>query len=182
MRRPATLLASCVLIGLVAGSNVGAVTAQESTPSAADGPAIVGVWENVAPESTDLVVFHSDGSFVTWVHNVGMAIGVWEMTGERTLDLWFVFQDTDPAQDVWGPGTATFTVAIELDETGDAYTGDGSFDLRDADGNDIVTDLPYSVVGTRMTIDTNPSSASPAGSPAAGSPAMSPAPASSPAP
>ena len=147
--------------------------AQDATPAAAAGPSIVGAWQwNAAADSpgeANFAIFHADGTYTEWNPVAGVGIGVWRMSGERTVDLVFVFQDTDPAPDVRGPGTATFTLKIELDATGDAFEAEGTIDVRDAGGTQLGV-FPFTRPATRMTLETNPATGSIPATPTAATP------------
>ena len=163
-----------VLAGLVPFGHVNLGTAaQDATPVAPTGPSIVGAWQwnsdPARPEEANFAVFHADGTYVEWQPVAGMGVGVWRATGERTVDLVFVFTDTDPAEDVRGPGTATFTFQITLDESGNAFEAVGTIDLRDAGGTPLAS-VPIKRPATRMTIETNPATGSIQATPLAGTP------------
>jgi len=121
------------------------------------------------PEPSTFAIFHADGAYVEWQPVGGAAIGIWRMTGERAYDLLFVFPDTDPSLEGFGPGTATFTITIELDEKGNALTAQGTVDIRDAGGVQLAT-VPWSRPATRLTFETNPATGSIPATPMAATP------------
>ena len=66
-------------------------------------------------------------------------------------------------------GTATFTIAGELDETGNALTATGTIGVRDPGGVHLV-DVPWTRPATRVTFETNPSTGSIPATPVAATP------------
>jgi hypothetical protein len=160
-------------LGLVLANRTAA--AQVATPGGTSGRPLIGTWQWNAspgrPEPSTFAIFHADGTYHEWQPVAGESIGIWRMTGERTFDLLFVFADTDPSPDVstFSPGTATFTVTGELDETGNALTAMGTIDVRDAGGLQLL-ELPWSRPATRVTFATNPSTGSIPATPNAGTP------------
>jgi len=148
MRHINVVLVLGVAIGLLGAGTVHdaprIVAAQEGTPGTTAEPMIVGAWQwnsfpeggevCCGPEPASFAIFHADGTYTEWQPVAGTAIGIWRMTGERTYDLLFVFPDTDPSLEGFAPGTGTFTITIELDETGNALTATGTIDVRDAGG------------------------------------------------
>ena len=154
-------------------SDAGRATAQEATPSALAYDAIVGAWQwnadPASPEPSNFALFHADGTYTEWQPVAGQAIGIWRLSGERTYELLFVFPDTDPSLEGFGPGTATFSITIELDETGNAFTAVGTIDVRDAGGRSLLT-VPFTRPATRMIFETNPATGSIPATPAAATP------------
>jgi hypothetical protein len=150
-------------------------SAQDATPADAAGRPLVGMWQwnsfPERPEPATFAIFHADGTYTEWNPIAGEAIGIWRMTGERTFDLLFVFADTDPSPDVtkWGPGTGTFTITGELDETGNALTAAGTVVARDAGGVHLV-DVPWTRPAIRVTFETNPATGSIPATPEAATP------------
>ena len=171
MARIAVMVA--LVVTLLAAVGIGrshrAAVAQDATSTATTGPSLIGAWqwnsfpaeEEVCcgPEPASFAIFHADGTYSEWQPVGGASIGVWRMTGERTADLVFVFPDIDPSLEGFAPGTATFTVKIELDETGDALIAEGSVDVRDAGGVPLTT-VEWHRPAVRMTFDTNPATGS----------------------
>src|SRR5688500_8942311 len=154
-------------------SGAGRATAQEATPSALATSPIVGAWQWNAdpgsPEPSNFALFHADGTYTEWQPVAGQAIGIWRMSGERTYELLFVFPDTDPSLEGFGPGTATFLITIALDASGNAFTAVGTIDVRDAGGTSLLT-VPFTRPATRMTFETNPATGSIPATPMAGTP------------
>jgi hypothetical protein len=158
-------------MGLALARTATSVSAQDAPATASH--LLAGVWQwNADPESPEqpsFAIFHADGSYTEWQMVAGQAIGIWRPTGERTADLLFVFTDGDPSLEVYQPGIVTFTIAIELDETGDAFTAEGMIDARDPGGMQLVT-VPFSRPATRLTFENNPSTGSVPATPVASSP------------
>lgn len=165
-----------VLGALAVGGGL-AVVAQEATPDALTSPMttapIVGAWQwnadPASPEPSNFAIFHADGTYTEWQPVGGQAIGLWRMTGERTYELLFVFPDTDPSLEGFRPGTATFRIMIELDETGNAFTAVGTIDVRDAGGTPVIS-VPWTRPATRMTFEMNPATGSIPATPMAATP------------
>ncbi len=166
---PAFVLAAALaLVGAFAvGFSRQAAVAQDATSTATAGPPLVGAWqwsslpagEASLPEPPTFAIFHADGTYAEWNPVAGAAIGIWRMTGERTADLVFVFQDIDPSLEGYAPGTLTFTVEVVLDETGDALTATGTIVARDEGGVQLGT-MEWSRAAVRMTFETNPATGS----------------------
>ena len=168
-----------LLFGLVAAMGGGA-TAEEATPdttammSMATHP-LVGAWQwsnnpGDPMASFTYAIFHDDGTYTEYDPNIGVGIGVWRPTGERTADLTIVFQDIDPAQEVFAAGWASFWMAIDVDASGNAMSAEGNLEARTPDGT-VVAQLPYTGFGTRLTVDTTtPLNLALAGTPTAGTP------------
>ena len=90
-------------------------------------------------------------------------MGVWRATGARTADLTLLSADVDSDPD--NTVRAEARQSIEVDETGNAVTAEGSFEARDADGT-IVFGGPARAQGTR--VEARP--VVPLGTPTAGTP------------
>jgi hypothetical protein len=181
MRRFSVSLAVVVVLLIGAIATLGrSTTAQEATPDTTAMMAmarhpIVGAWQwNNNPDdpnaSVTYAIFHDDGTYTEYDPALGVGIGVWRPTGERTADLTIVFQDIDPAQEVFAPGWASFWMSIDVDETGNAMASEGTLEARTPDGT-VVVELPYTGFGTRLTVDTKtPLNLTMAGTPGAGTP------------
>ena len=158
-------------MGLALARNTASVSAQDAPDTA--GHLLTGVWQWNAdpgnPEQPSFAIFHADGSYTEWQMVAGQAIGIWRPTGERAADLLFVFTDGNPSLEVYQPGIVTFTIAIELDESGDAFTAEGMIDARDPGGSQLVT-APFSRPATRLTFENNPTTGSVQATPVAGTP------------
>ncbi len=160
MRRIAAFVsvAAVVLVGLLAlGARPGA-GAQDATPAAAAaGHPVVGAWRtaNDAPGpgvNTAYGVFHADGTYVEVDLNIGVGVGPWRATGERTAELTYVFQDIDPDPAATAPGTVTVRQAVEVDAAGDAIVGPLTVEVRIPDGT-VVFAAAYTAQGTRMEVE-----------------------------
>ena len=181
MRRVTLSVALVLVLVIGAIAALGrSTTAQEATPDTAAMMAtathpLVGAWQwSNNPDdpnaSVTYAIFHADGTYTEYDPNIGVGIGVWRPTGERTGDLTIVFQDIDPAPEVAAPGWVSFWIAIEVDDSGDAMTGQGNAQARTPDGS-VVAELPYEGFGTRLTVDTKaPLNLTAAGTPGASTP------------
>lgn len=177
LRTLGVLTCMLALVGAFAtGLSMRNAVAHNGTPPNSAGSPLVGAWQwnsfpaageiCCGPEPATFAIFHTDGTYVEWNPVAGTAIGIWRMTGARTADLVFVFPDTDPSLKGYAPGTATFTIKIELDATGDALTATGTVVVRDAGGKQLAT-VQWHRPATRMTFETNPATGSIPATPAA---------------
>jgi hypothetical protein len=171
-RRSALAGLSAGGIGLALANSARSTAAQDATTPAGMAP-IVGMWQwNSSPDRPEpqtFALFQSDGTYLEWNPVAGVAIGIWRQTGDLTYDLLFIFPDTDPTFENWGPGTATFTITLEMDESGNALNAEGTIDVRDA-GGVTVTTVPFNRPATRVTFDVNPSTGSIPATPVNGTP------------
>jgi hypothetical protein len=154
MRRFALLLFVVVLLSSAVVLSRPSASAQEATPpgmaAMAEHP-VVGHWryENVLGDLTfpSYAIFHADGTYVEALPNGAFLLGLWQPTGERTADL--TYHNTyfiDPMA-VEGEGRVT----VEVDETGNAMTQEGTFVGIFEDGS---VDMAVEVQshGTRMEV------------------------------
>jgi hypothetical protein len=134
IRRGTILMAlvAVILVGAIGvGRSVGAAT-QQASPRATAGHPLVGTWivdpevdDQTNPPSFD--VYMADGTAIN-IGSEGATAGAWEATGPRTATL------TYAGLMGGGSGTAFILRAnIEVDETGERYTGDHSFTVVAAD-------------------------------------------------
>src|SRR5688572_15530999 len=151
-------------LGLALAAGTRGAAAQDAAADTASHP-IVGLWQEVAggPDAVQMPwlfsIFHADGTYQSWNGlDSGAALGIWRSTGERTVELLCVYQDTDPTTTSEVPGTATFRIALALD--GDALEGRGNLDVRTPDGTLIVAVPDFPWVATRVTFDVNPATGS----------------------
>jgi hypothetical protein len=165
------LVVSLVLLGLFAtrGSSSGT---QSATVDAAMTHPVVGAWwtANDAPGpgvDTAYVVFHADGTYLEVDPNIGVGLGVWQATGERTADLTYVFQDIDPEPATTAAGTVTVRQSVTVDETGNSFTAPLTVEVRIPDGTVVFT-ARYTARGTRLEVEPM----APLGTPVRGTPAM----------
>lgn len=148
-----TAMASLDAGGLaVAASQLGA-SAQDATPGETTGHPIVGAWRwqnnpDDPSTSTSFAVFHGDETYVEFDPAVGVGIGTWRATGERTGDLTIVFQDNDLDPNLLGRGLGTFWMTVEADGTGNAIAATGELEAITPDGETV--NFPYVGTGTRI--------------------------------
>ena len=145
-------------------------TAQVATPATRTDHPVVGSWwsANDAPGpgvQTATAIFHADGTYLEVDPNIGVGVGVWQVTGERTADLIAVYQDIDPDPAIAAPGTVTVRKSVEVDEAGNAFTGSLTVEVRIPDGTTVFT-ASYAGRGTRLDVE----STSPLGTPTAATP------------
>jgi hypothetical protein len=134
-----------------------AAVAQEATPSATADHPVVGAWwtANDAPGpgvETAYAVFHADGTYLEVDPNIGVGVGVWRATGERSAELTYVFQDIDPEPATTAPGTVTVRQSVEVDETGDAFTAPLTVEVRIPDGTAVFS-AAYTARGSRLEVE-----------------------------
>ncbi len=174
MRRLAVLAAvvALVLVGVWGAGRPGpGAVAQEATPADPAGHPVVGTWvfdTDAADPANALsyAAFHADGTYVEVHPLVGVGVGVWRPTGERTADLTIAFQDVDPSPAGVAPGTLIIRSAVEVDPTGDALTAPFTSEGRAPDGTALFANA-FTATATRMEVE--PMVA--AGTPAAATPA-----------
>jgi hypothetical protein len=157
MRRPVAVSVFAFIILIVFALAVDPVTAHDATPAARADHAVVGAWwtANDAPGpgvQTAAAIFHADGTYLEVDPNIGVGIGVWQATGERTADLIAIYQDIDPDPAVSAPGTVTVRKTVEVDETGDTFTGSLTVEVRIPDGTVVFT-ASYTGRGTRLEVE-----------------------------
>src|SRR5688572_9211519 len=129
-----TALAGLGASGLGLALAVSHATAQDTVTEMATHP-IVGFWQNrvTGPDAEKMPwtfsLYHADGTYHEWNGlDAGTALGIWRPVGERTAELLFIYQDTDPTTATETPGTATFRMTVEVDATGDGLSYDGDID------------------------------------------------------
>lgn len=140
-----------LLIGITLGRPGLRTVAQEST----DQHPIVGAWvvdtEADNPDNPlSLIIFHDDGTFIE-TGSEGTGVGAWEATGEQTAALTILFPP--PAEEAGAPGFATVRVQIEVDETGDTFTGMYTVEFPGAEGSTSGEVGPVSVTAERISVE-----------------------------
>ena len=157
MRRFAVLLSVVVIVLLgsaVVLSRLPA-TAQEATPSGAADMAshpVVGGWRVTVDlgggvTSPDLQVFHADGTYTEVLPAGSVLVGVWRPTGDRTATL--TVYENYLMDDRLVQAEGRFTV--EVDETGNALTEEGTFVGLFEDGS-VAVAFESPATGTRMEV------------------------------
>ena len=151
-------LAVVVLLGLVVTSGV-RTQAQDATPEAmpsmmatATHP-VVGLWRTTVSNQgeasfSSLTTFHADGTYTEVLPNGLVLTGLWHPTGERTATLTaYLSHFTDDDRLV----NEEVRLTVEVDETGNALTEEGTFVGLFEDGSVAVAfESPAS--GTRMEV------------------------------
>ena len=173
MRRLAAL-GSVVAVALLGPMILGArpgTGAQHATPDATAAHPVVGAWStaNDAPGpgvNTAYAIYHADGAYLEVDPNIGTGVGVWRATGERSAELTAVYQDIDPDPNAAAPGTVTVRKSVNVDETGNAFTGALTVEVRIPDGTVVFT-ASYAGRGTRLELGPM----APPGTPTTGTPA-----------
>ncbi len=171
MRRIIAVLVIAAM-GFVGASHAGlGAAAQDATPAALAAHPFVGTWrwdnDPTDPADDSYGIFSADGSYleVTKPTNVGVGVGTWIPTGERTADALTIFQDTDPSE-AFAPGTATFLLSLTVDEAGQTFSGTGDLQVRDVSGVVTFEAAGWTFTGTRVTVTPLPDF----GTPVAGTP------------
>jgi hypothetical protein len=149
-RIPAVLSLFIVLAGVfVVGTD-----AQDATPAMTSAHPLGGTW--IVDADTDDPVnapevdrFFADGGFLSIDAAGSPILGNWETTGERTATVTFVSPGTDDA----GAYVGTFTVRaeVEVDATGDVFTGNYTIEIAGSDGSSPGEFGPGWVKGERLT-------------------------------
>jgi hypothetical protein len=101
---------------------------------------------------TAYAVFHADGTYLEVDPNIGVGVGVWRATGERSAELTYVFQDIDPEPAGTAPGTVTVRQSVDVDATGEAFTAPLTVEVRIPDGT-VVFSAAYTARGTRLQVE-----------------------------
>jgi hypothetical protein len=84
--------------------------------------------------------------------NIGVGIGVWRATGERSAELTYVFQDIDPEPATTAPGTVTVRQLVAVDASGNEFTAPLTVEVRIPDGT-VVFNAAYTARGTRLEVE-----------------------------
>jgi hypothetical protein len=159
MRRIVVLvsIATAALVGLIVVGARPAAVAEEATPTTMVDHPVIGTWwtANDAPGpgvETAYVVFHTDGTYLEVDPNIGVGVGVWRATGERSAELTYVFQDIDPEPATIAAGTVTVRQSVEVDATGNAFSAPLTVEVRIPDGT-VVFSAAYTARGTRLQVE-----------------------------
>jgi hypothetical protein len=153
------LVVAIVSVSIVGVSLRPSVAAQDATPAATTQAVhpVVGTWwtANDAPGpgvETAYAAFHADGTYLEVDPNIGVGVGVWRATGERSVELTYVFQDIDPEPATTAPGTVTVRQSVDVDAAGDAFTAPLTVEVRIPDGT-MVFSAAYTARGTRLQVE-----------------------------
>jgi hypothetical protein len=148
---------AATLVGIVVFGNRPAAIAEESTPTdMADHP-VIGAWwtANDAPGpgvETAYALFHADGTYLEVDPNIGVGVGVWRATDERSAELSYVFQDIDPEPATTAPGTVTVRQSVAVDASGNEFTAPLTVEVRIPDGT-VVFSAAYTARGIRLQVE-----------------------------
>ena len=153
---PASIIAAVLIAMVVLGTRPAAI-AQDATPAATVDHPVVGAWwtANDAPGpgvETAYALFHADGTYLEVDPNIGVGIGVWRATGERSAELTYVFQDIDPEPATTAPGTVTVRQLVAVDASGNEFTAPLTVEVRIPDGT-VVFNAAYTARGTRLEVE-----------------------------
>jgi hypothetical protein len=147
------------LAGLGAGG-LGVALAVSTRPAAAQDAAstmashpIVGTWVSKFADmnpgtSYSYFVYHADGTFIELHPFAGTLVGAWQPTGERTANTIIKGQNIGLEWGGFVPGMVTAWISVTVDESGDAFTGDGVLELAQPDGT-VVALVP--LTGSQFT-------------------------------
>jgi hypothetical protein len=167
MRRSSVLfsLVAILVVGLVVAGGVspGRAAQQGTAPHPAVG---AWVWDTDAADPANAPsygVFHGDGTYVEAHPLVGVGLGAWRATGERTADLLIVFQDVDITETGVALGTLTIRAAVEVDATGNAIAAPFTSEGRARNGTLLFQGV-LDAVATQIEVEPM----TPPGTPAAG--------------
>lgn len=157
-------------LGLAFAERALAVLAQEASPvpPPAGHPA-AGAWRftNYPGEPDSDVTFDilmPDGVYVEAGNNRSVTLGIWRATGERTAELVAIGNGLIPLDDLFASGhfvapralfqpgdIALWRFNLEVDETGNHATSNGSAEIQNESGA-IITTFPYFGFADRLTV------------------------------
>ena len=125
------------LLSLVVASTQSDASAQDATPGAVETHPFIGAWIVDTDVTIDvnfpaLAVATADGTYIESHPDVGVGVGTWEATGERTVNLTVVFRAPDETGAPVGLITAHATV--EITEDGNVWEAPYSFEGVALDG------------------------------------------------
>lgn len=173
-RRPLVAGAAAGAVAMFAGAR--SLAAQEGAGATTAHP-LVGAWfvavtyETEAPAAlTNLATFTADGNLL--VANAGQlpnvppgaglvfteGHGAWEATGERTAQATSVYLTVNQSGGIASVNTARAT--IEVDASGDRYTGEASLSIAGPDEGDTV-EMFATIDATRITVEPMGAAATP---------------------
>jgi hypothetical protein len=153
MRRPITILATCLLVLGVAAP--GAVAQEEPMIQ----HPIVGTWiidamPDVEGNPPELFSAGADGTTSTTGPD-GTGFGVWTATGDRSADVTFVNMGTNPVTGEYGH--ATIRVSGEVAQDGSSFTGTYTVEMPASMMEQLGMTAgelgPATVVGERLTVE-----------------------------
>ena len=112
--------------------------AQNGTPTAAGDHPFVGAWIVDTDTADDanfpaLAVATSDGTYLESHPDVGVGVGSWEATGERTVSLTIVFRA--PSETGTPVGLVTAHATVDITEDGDGWEAPYRFEAVAPDGS-----------------------------------------------
>ena len=112
--------------------------AQNGTPAAAGDHPFVGAWIVDTDTADDanfpaLAVATSDGTYLESHPDVGVGVGSWEATGERTVSLTIVFRA--PSETGTPVGLVTAHARVDITEDGDVWEAPYRFEAVAPDGS-----------------------------------------------
>ena len=113
------------------------VSAQDATPSPAPEHPFVGAWLVDTDTTIDvnfpaLSVATADGTYIESHPDVGVGVGTWEATGERSVTLTIAFHA--PGETGTPIGLITAQAMVEVTEDGDEWEAPYSFEAVAPDG------------------------------------------------
>ena len=157
-----------VLLSGVVVALLGLVAAARRTDAARAGHPLVGAWLLSLPDEPDasprLNSYTADGIAVQ-THPAGTnAQGVWAPTGERTAVLTLLLLGLARGAT---QGTGRVRAVLEVDATGDAFTGSFTVEFVAADGASRGEEAPLRVAGTRVRAEPPAARATPPAAPTA---------------
>jgi hypothetical protein len=126
---------------------------------------LVGTWlvDDDADDPTnapEVSTFTAEGAYITADAAGFSNVGVWEATGERTAALTFLVPRMEG--DAFA-GTLVVRAAIEVDETGDAFTAQYTIEFVTPDGTKSGEYGPGAATATRITAEARGTPVGPVG-------------------
>ena len=154
-----SILLSVVVVVLLSSAVVLSrlpAAAQEATPSGTADIAshpVVGLWRTTVSNQgeasfSSLTTFHADGTYTEVLPNGLVLTGLWQPTGERTATLTaYLSHFTDDDRLV----NEEVRLTVEVDETGNALTEEGTYVGLFEDGS-VAIAVESPATGTRLEV------------------------------
>src|SRR5215204_3564858 len=157
MRRFVVLVSVAAVLGLLVLGLVSPRTdAQEGTPAAMAGHAIIGAWlldvDTEDPSNPpSLAIFHDDGTYLQADADGSNGVGVWEATGANSAALTAIFHGQDESGNFGGATTVRAT--IEVDSSGEILTAQYTLEFGDPAGASSGEMGPGMASAERITVE-----------------------------
>lgn len=153
------------------------LAAQEATPSGGGRPwqghPVIGTWQwNSEPVGPSLAIVSVDGTYLEYDELLGIGIGLWGASGDRTAEVFIRFQQAVRDWSVFRPGYSpepptfrmdivatlvTVRMTVEIDENQNAATATGRLEARNVEGD--VVDASSTIARRANRLQINPAAA-----------------------